>query len=84
MEQSCNEEEDRIKEVFLRHKSRFLDFHDLKTRRNGNLVFAELHLVVDSTIRVKDAHHLTDHLEDDLKQELPNVTVTIHIESKQI
>jgi cation diffusion facilitator family transporter len=82
MEQSCDEEEVKIKEVFIRHSSRFLDFHDLKTRRNGNLVLAELHLVVDSTISVKDAHHLTDHLEEDLQKELPNVNVTIHIESK--
>ncbi|MCJ7608922.1 cation diffusion facilitator family transporter [Candidatus Bathyarchaeota archaeon] len=82
MEQSCDEEEVKIKEVFIRHSSRFLDFHDLKTRRNGNLVLAELHLVVDSTISVKDAHHLTDHLEEDLQKELPNINVTIHIESK--
>jgi len=82
MEQSCDEEEVKIKKVFIRHSSRFLDFHDLKTRRNGNLVLAELHLVVDSTISVKDAHHLTDHLEEDLQKELPNVNVTIHIESK--
>jgi cation diffusion facilitator family transporter len=82
MEQSCDEEEKKIREVFLRHKSRFLDFHDLKTRRNGNRVLAELHLVVNSSISVKDAHHLTDHLEEDLQKELPNTNVTIHIEPK--
>lgn len=83
MEQSCDEEEKRIREVFLRHKSRFVDFHDMKSRQIGNQVFAELHLVVDSSMSVKDAHNFTDHLEADLKNELPNTNITIHIESKE-
>jgi cation diffusion facilitator family transporter len=82
MEQSCDEEERRIGEVFLRHKSRFVDFHDMKTRRNGNQVFAELHLVVDSHMSVRDAHDFTDHLEEDIEKELPGTKITIHIESK--
>ena len=84
MEQSCDEEEKRMEKVFLRHKSQFVDFHDLKTRRNGNQVLAELHLVVDSHMSVKDAHDFTDHLEEDIEKELPNTKVTIHIESKEI
>ncbi len=82
MEQSCDEEERRIEDIFLRHKSRFVDFHDMKTRRNGNQVFAELHLVVDSHMSVKDAHDFTDHLEEDIEKELPGTKMTIHIESK--
>jgi cation diffusion facilitator family transporter len=82
MEQSCDEEERRIGEVFLRHKSRFVDFHDMKTRRNGNQVLAELHLVVDSHMSIKDAHDFTDHLEEDIEKELPGTKITIHIESK--
>ncbi|MCJ7760488.1 cation diffusion facilitator family transporter [Candidatus Bathyarchaeota archaeon] len=84
MERSCDEEEKRMEKVFLRHKSVFVDFHDLKTRRNGNQVLAELHLVVDSHMSVKDAHDFTDHLEEDIEKELPNTKVTIHIESKEI
>ncbi len=82
MEQSCDEEEKRIEEVFLRHKSRFVDFHDMKTRRLGNQVLAELHLVVDSQMSVKDAHDFTDHLEKDIEKELPGTKIIIHIESK--
>jgi hypothetical protein len=61
MEQSCEKEEEQINEVLLHHNSHFLEFHKLKTRRNGNQVFAELHLVVDSSISVKDAHDLVAH-----------------------
>ena len=82
MEQSCDEEEKGIEKIFLRHKSQFVDFHAMKTRRNGKQILAELHLVVDSHMSVKEAHDFTEHLEEDLEKELPNTRVTIHIESK--
>ena len=80
MDNSCKEEEKKIREVLLRHQFRFIDFHDMKTRRNGNQVFCELHLSVDGTLSVQDAHDLTDHLEDELKTELPSANLTIHVE----
>jgi cation diffusion facilitator family transporter len=83
MDNSCKEEESKIKEVLLRHKFRFIDFHDMKTRRNGNLVFCELHLSVDGSLSVNEAHDLTDHLENELKTELPNAHLTIHVEPKK-
>ena len=83
MDNSCKEEEAKIREVLLRHKFRFIDFHDLKTRRNGNLVFCELHLSVDGSLSVSEAHDLTDHLENELKSELPNANLTIHVEPKK-
>jgi cation diffusion facilitator family transporter len=83
MDNSCKEEGAKIQEVLLRHKYRFIDFHDLKTRRNGNLVFCELHLSVDGSLSVSEAHDLTDHLENELKDELPNVNLTIHVEPKK-
>ena len=84
MDNSCKEEEAKIREVLLRHKFRFIDFHDMKTRRNGNMVFAELHLSVDGSLSVSEAHDLTDHLENELKSELPNASLTIHVEPKKL
>lgn len=83
MDRSCKEEEKKMREIVLRHRFHFIDFHDLKTRRHGNQVFADLHLSVDGSLSVKDAHDLTDHLEEELKEELPNMTLTIHIEPKR-
>jgi cation diffusion facilitator family transporter len=80
MDQSCITEEKKIMEVLGRHSFQFIDFHDLKTRRHGNQVFAELHLSVDGSLSVKEAHDLTDHLEEELKKEQPNVNLTIHVE----
>lgn len=83
MDRSCKEEEKKMREILLRHRFHFIDFHDVKTRRHGNQVFADLHLSVDGSLSVKDAHDLTDHLEEELKEELPNMTLTIHIEPKR-
>jgi len=80
MDQSCIAEEEKIMEVLDRHSFQFIDFHDLKTRRHGNQVFAELHLSVDGSLSVKEAHDLTDQLEEELKEEQPNVNLTIHVE----
>ncbi|MEJ2242148.1 MAG: cation diffusion facilitator family transporter [Candidatus Bathyarchaeota archaeon] len=80
MDQSCKTEEDKIKEVLGRHTFQFIDFHNLKTRRHGNQVFAELHLSVDGKLSVKEAHDLTDHLAEELRIEQPNVTLSIHVE----
>lgn len=83
MDQSCNTEEEKIREILGYHRFRFIDFHNVKTRRQGNQVFAELHLTVDGSLSVNDAHDLTDHLEKSLSEELPNVNMTIHIEPNQ-
>jgi cation diffusion facilitator family transporter len=80
MDQSCIAEEKKIKEILGRHAFKFIDFHDLKTRRSGNQVFAELHLSVDGSLSVKEAHDLTDQLEEELKEECPNIHLTIHVE----
>jgi cation diffusion facilitator family transporter len=80
MDQSCIAEEKKIMEVLGRHSFQFIDFHDLKTRRHGNQVFAEIHLSVDGSLSVKEAHDLTDQLEEELKEEQPNVNLTIHVE----
>lgn len=83
MDKACKEEEEKIREVLARHRFHFIDFHDVKTRRHGNQVFAQLHLSVDGSLSVKDAHDLTDHLQKELEEELPSVNLTIHVEPNE-
>ncbi len=83
MDKSCKEEEKKIMEMLQKHKFHFIDFHDLKTRRHGNQIFAELHLSVDESLSVKEAHDLTDHLEEELIKDQPNVHLTIHVEPEK-
>jgi cation diffusion facilitator family transporter len=80
MDESCPETEEKIRELMDRHENRFVDYHDLKTRRSGNRVFAELHLSLDGGLSVQEAHDFTDHLEWDVENELPDVDLIIHVE----
>ncbi|MEM2094964.1 MAG: cation diffusion facilitator family transporter [Candidatus Bathyarchaeia archaeon] len=82
MDGSCKEEE-KIKEILLRHRAHFTDFHNLRTRRQGNKIYSELHLSVPGNITVEEAHSLADHLEDELKHEIPDIDLTIHVEPQK-
>lgn len=83
MDQSCPAEESKIIEVLSRHKGQFLDFHAIKTRKSGNQIYAELHLSVVGDKTVIEAHQFTDHIEAELKKEMPQVILTIHVETTE-
>ncbi|MDD4924035.1 MAG: cation diffusion facilitator family transporter [Dehalococcoidales bacterium] len=74
------EEVDIIKSVLVEHKAQIVDFHALRTRKAGSQRFVDLHLIMHRTSSVEEAHNMTDHLEEDLKERLPNMNITIHIE----
>ncbi len=80
MDDHVPEVEEEIMILLQGHKSQFVDFHDIKTRRSGNQVFAEIHLSVDASLTVQEAHNFTDHLEEDIKNEMSDVSLTIHVE----
>jgi divalent metal cation (Fe/Co/Zn/Cd) transporter len=60
-----------------------LEYHDLKTRKSGDSVFAEMKVCVDGDRTVKEAHELTERIEKDLEREVPGITVIIHVEDKE-
>jgi divalent metal cation (Fe/Co/Zn/Cd) transporter len=74
------EEEDIIKSVLTEHKKQIVGFHALRTRKSGSQRFADLHLVMHRKTSVEEAHNMCDHLENDLKEKLPRLNITIHIE----
>jgi len=80
MDQSCVEEEAAILSVLEEHKSRFIEFHDLRTRRQGNVVLAEIHLTVQDTMSVRMAHDIIDQIEEALKKDAEHITLTVHID----
>jgi cation diffusion facilitator family transporter len=80
LDQAADDEQKKIEKLLNDHHPEFIDYHNVKTRRSGNKVFAELHLTMDPNITVQKAHDLTKHLEEDLRRDLPEVSVTIHVE----
>ena len=57
------------------------DIHELKTRKNGNSVIIDAHIVVDPTLNVATAHDITTKVEKALKKEFgPMTQISLHIE----
>jgi len=73
-------EENEIKSSIAEHYPELVGFHKLRTRKAGSQRFIDLHLVMPKNASVQEAHQMCDHLEQDIKNRLPNCSVTIHVE----
>jgi len=81
MDVSLPEVEQRaIASCLMEHKDHIVGFHKLRTRKAGSHREIDLHLVISRTAHVEDAHHLCDHLEEDIEKILDNAEVNIHVE----
>lgn len=82
MDCSCPEEEKIIEDVLSKIEG-YIEYHDLKTRKTGNTVYAEFHLCVNGKCTLAEAHHLTDIIEEKLKSAIPGLSVMIHVETEE-
>ncbi len=73
-------EEDKIISCIREHTSQLAGFHEMRTRKAGNQRFIDRHLMLPKNASVEEAHRMCDHLEKDMKNRLPNSSVTIHVE----
>ncbi len=73
-------EEELIKSIISEHYSEYAGFHNLRTRMSGAERYVDLHLVVPKNQAVMDAHEFCNHLEKDIKEKIPNLSILIHIE----
>jgi len=55
-------------------------FHNLRTRRNGQLRVVDMHIKVDGTLNVVQSHNITRQIESRLREALGNVMTNIHVE----
>lgn len=55
-----------------------IGFHDLRTRRSGTTVFVQLHLELDETLPLKQAHAIADELEHKIAALFDEAEVIIH------
>jgi len=73
-------QEEAIKSSLEKHAQQVVGFHELRTRRAGSQYYIDLHLVMDRDVSVEQAHEVCDQIEDEIQRELPESSVTIHIE----
>jgi ferrous-iron efflux pump FieF len=72
-----DEEKQKITAIVMQHpKTR--GFHDLRTRRSGTTVFIQLHLELDSTLSLFDAHAIANEVEEQVVKLFPDAEVIIH------
>ena len=74
------EEENTIRLSIMEHGYEVVGFHKLRTRKSGNQRYVDLHIVMPKEVSIEDAHRLCDHLEEDIRDKLRQVNVTIHVE----
>jgi cation diffusion facilitator family transporter len=75
-----DQEEGLIKSIIAEHYSDYAEFHNLRSRMSGAERFVDLHLVVPKNQPVVEAHDFCDHLEKDIMEKIPNLSILIHIE----
>ena len=57
------------------------DYHKLRTRSVGREIFLDLHILVEQTLNVKEAHDIAESLEKTIEDRLTcPVNITIHVE----
>jgi cation diffusion facilitator family transporter len=74
------EAEVRAVENVMKADARVLGFHKLRTRKSGSQRHVDVHIQVDDELTLREAHALTEELEDRVRDVLPNAHVMIHTE----
>jgi cation diffusion facilitator family transporter len=69
-----------IETVIKDHESHVLNFHKLRARKKGSERQVDVHMIVPRNLSVKEGHDLVDHLEGDIKRELPKTVIVVHME----
>lgn len=70
-----------VKSIIQRHCIDKVSFHDLRSRKAGNYNYVDFHLNLPENLTVKEAHEICDFIENDIKSNLKNTEVTIHVEN---
>ncbi len=57
-----------------------MNAHNVRVRHSGPHVFADIHVLVNGSQTLQEAHALTDRVEEAVKQMVPEVDITVHPE----
>lgn len=54
--------------------------HDVRLRYSGAQLFVDIHVLVDGNQTLKDAHHLTEEIEEAIQKLVPGADIIVHPE----
>ena len=69
-----------IESVLSRYREKDVQFHALLTRQGASRRFVSVHVLVQGSMSVHDAHHIAEDFEKDIRTALPDTVVFTHIE----
>ncbi len=72
-----DEDRRRIHDLAVAHPE-VVDMHDLRTRSAGQQIFIQLHLEMEPTLSLMQAHEIADSVETEIRQAFPDAEVLIH------
>jgi cation diffusion facilitator family transporter len=62
------------------HTTQLAGYHKVRTRKAGSQRFIDFHMLLPRNVSLEEAHRMSDHIEGDISERLPNSSVTIHLE----
>ncbi|NDK08065.1 cation diffusion facilitator family transporter [Candidatus Gracilibacteria bacterium] len=71
---------DKVIDIILNTDKRVNSYHYLNSRKSGDDIFIDFHLVFDKDISLFDAHNTGDMIELKIKEILENAKVLIHLD----
>lgn len=75
------DEVEKIRDVLNDYsRNHSLLYHALRTRQSGARRFISVHILVPNEWTIQRAHDLVEQIENDLRAQLPNTTITTHLE----
>ena len=72
-----DEDREKIISIVAAHPE-VINMHDLRTRSSGQDVFIQMHLELDGSLSLKEAHRISEEVESLIKEAFPNAEVLIH------
>jgi divalent metal cation (Fe/Co/Zn/Cd) transporter len=75
-----DEDEARIREIMAKYSDNILDYHELRTRKSGNVKYIDFHMTVKEELTVKESHDLSEEIERELESGLKRTNINIHFE----
>jgi divalent metal cation (Fe/Co/Zn/Cd) transporter len=77
---SKSEPKDKISGIMNEHRDLFIGYHDLNIVHHQDDYLVSMHLMMVGDSHLEEVHKVCDHLERDIKQQIPGAKVTIHVE----
>ena len=73
------QQRDEIVSIIMNHPE-VIDYHELRTRRSGRYRFVQVHIDLDKTLTLEDAHIISDKIMTEVEEKFAPAEVIIHLD----